>query len=321
MISIVTCCATPRRAQSLRRNIASTIGLPFEHVVIDNSDARYGLCAAYNEGVRRSRGTIVVFVHDDVLFLSSGWGAVLENRFRDPGIGLVGVAGTQYLGAGTPYWVGAGSQFCRGRILHQLDNPPRTLLTVFNWDEVEADVAVLDGVFIAVHRRVLETTLFDEQTLRGFHFYDLDFCLSARSVWRIVVTWDILLAHRSAGTIGEAFHREYAHFSRKWEEVLPVQCAPGTPRITDGSDIGNYPVEEGTDPRTLTDRAREAVACFMDTVTDLVEKGEREAAIKLYRARRPGLAPLGELLVFDATFARLPQTPPSVQGGACCPPL
>jgi hypothetical protein len=51
-------------------------------------------------------------------FLEPGWGSVLERKFSaDPRLGLVGLAGTQYLFQHTASWAAAGRPFIRGLAL------------------------------------------------------------------------------------------------------------------------------------------------------------------------------------------------------------
>jgi len=73
---------------------------------------------------------------------------VLNTKFAaDPRIGLVGVAGTQYLFAdncrGFPR-----SAVIRGRVIHEVKQCPAVRwLTVFSWDKSDAEVWLPTAVF------------------------------------------------------------------------------------------------------------------------------------------------------------------------------
>jgi len=114
MISIIVCGHDERLGETHERNVIKTVEYPCEYIRIDNRDNHYGICAAYNEGVKRARGDICVFVHEDTLFMNRGWGSVLAQKFAaDSTIGLIGVIGTQYL-ADRLVWQDAGEPFIAG---------------------------------------------------------------------------------------------------------------------------------------------------------------------------------------------------------------
>lgn len=81
MISIAICSRTPDILAELRQNITETIGCDFEWVVVDNSQNQYNIFQAYNEGVRRAKGDVLCFCHDDVKFLSTEWGKQTQSYF------------------------------------------------------------------------------------------------------------------------------------------------------------------------------------------------------------------------------------------------
>ncbi len=229
MLSVITCSRNERLRQYHLGNIRKTIGTSYEHICIDNSVNSYGLCSAYNEGVSRAQGDICVFVHEDVFFLESGWGQVLRQKFETPSIGLVGVAGTQYLFADDLRWHGAGQPFTKGRVIHELKGGREFILTVFNWDRSDADAVVVDGLFFAVRKELFRTIRFDEKTFPGFHFYDLDICMQVRQMSRCIVTWDILVKHLSAGKNDSGWFSAAEAFGKKYRDSLPAHCAKNTP--------------------------------------------------------------------------------------------
>lgn len=79
MISLIICSRTPTISEELSTNIAETIGCEYELVVIDNSKNEFSIFSAYNEGVKRSNGDVLCFMHDDILFRTLNWGASRES--------------------------------------------------------------------------------------------------------------------------------------------------------------------------------------------------------------------------------------------------
>ena len=198
MISVISCSRKDPSWDLHQRNVSKTAGSPHEYIRIDNRDGRFGLCAAYNKGVSLANGEILVFMHEDVFFMEGNWGTVLEKKFSDPSVGLVGVAGTQYLFRDTPGWVVAGIPFIKGHVVHELNNGNIYHLTVFNWGKEDSDVVAVDGLFFAIRKSLFERIRFDEALFDQFHFYDLDICMQIRRTHRLIVTWDILVKHQSA---------------------------------------------------------------------------------------------------------------------------
>ena len=138
----------------------------------------------------------IVFIHEDCFFMEPGWGAALYSKFeKDPLLGGVGVAGTQYLFSTTPAWIAAGMPFIRGRVIHELRNGEMFVLTIFSWDKADAEVVAFDGMQI-------------------------------RKTHRLLVTWDIMLKHFSGGNMNQVWLDYGKRFLEKYRSVLPVSCVP-----------------------------------------------------------------------------------------------
>ena len=79
MISIVVCSRYPKIDVSLEKNIRDTIGdVQYEIVWIDNSHNQYSIFEAYNEGVSRSKGDYLCFMHEDIVYWSHDWGDLVQ---------------------------------------------------------------------------------------------------------------------------------------------------------------------------------------------------------------------------------------------------
>ncbi|MDR2728351.1 MAG: glycosyltransferase family protein [Chitinispirillales bacterium] len=229
MITVVISARNPIPESTLERNIKKTIGSELELFMINNSNGESGLAAVYNFGAGRSHGDILVFMHDDVFFMNEKWGPVLESLFaQDPSLGIVGVAGSQYIYNNHCSWTAAGRPFIKGRIVHDLQNGD-FFATMFSPQKESAQVAACSGVFFAVRRTLLTQFGFDEKTFDSFYFHDLDFCMQARRQWKIMVTGDIVVKHRSTGTYNKQWQHYGELFLKKWAPELPASCADTVP--------------------------------------------------------------------------------------------
>lgn len=230
MISIIVCSRQDPAWTKHERNVAKTAGSACEYLRIDNRSGSYGICAAYNQGVDRAQGEILAFMHEDAFFMEKGWAAVLAKKFADdPAVGLVGVAGTQYLFADRMAWTAAGRPWLRGRVVHELDAGNEFAMTAFSLDKSDADAVAVDGLFFAVRRELFNRIRFDETTFDRFHFYDLDICMQVRETHRIMVTWDILVKHCSGGKADDLWRDAGKKFLKKYQDRLPASCAAISP--------------------------------------------------------------------------------------------
>ena len=80
MYSIICCSVNPEEAAALERNIADTIGMPFEFIPFDNREKGYGLCKVYNLCAERARYDFLCIVHEDVRFLTKDWGRLVVSQ-------------------------------------------------------------------------------------------------------------------------------------------------------------------------------------------------------------------------------------------------
>jgi GT2 family glycosyltransferase len=229
LISVIVCSREDPAWTVHERNVAKTIGASYEYLRIDNRNGRYGICAAYNQGIDKAQGEIIAFMHEDAFFMEKGWDSVLVKKFEEPSIGLVGVAGTQFLFADRMAWTAAGRPWLRGRVVHELDDGNEFAMTAFSLEKSDADVVAVDGLFFAVRRELFNRVRFDEITFDRFHFYDLDLCMQVRETHRIIVTWDILVKHRSGGKADDSWRDAGKKFLQKYQDRLPASCVAASP--------------------------------------------------------------------------------------------
>jgi hypothetical protein len=228
MISVITCWKRPEAQTIQERNIQKTIGTAFEYIMIDGSSG-ISLAAAYNQGIAQAQGDIVVFVPEDVLFMKPNWGTVLEHKFAtDPWLGMVGVAGSQFLYSDKYSWTAAGRPFIKGRIVQHLENGD-FFAVVFSNENGDFPVIVCDGTFMAVKAAVFQTAIFDEQVFNGSYFYDLDFCMQINRNYRLIISTEIVIKKRSQNAFDKVWNYYGEQFLIKHAASLPLSCADALP--------------------------------------------------------------------------------------------
>jgi hypothetical protein len=232
-MSIITCSKDPGWLRRCHAAVAQTTKGLYETVVIDNSAGQYSLAQAYNMGAMRAKYDMLCFLHEDCLILTNLWDECIQDIFyMAPQTKIIGVAGTTLL-PDTGVWWQAGRPYIRGRVIH-FDN-------VRQWQSHFSDpreygvfsVVAVDGLFMVVRKSLMGgQRLFDEDTFKGFHFYDLDLSASISSRERdtMVVTHSINVAHAATSNMTD-WEKYRQLFVQKYRAVLPLMtkdCVPGT---------------------------------------------------------------------------------------------
>ena len=241
MISVISLCRHPESNAVQKGNIAKAVGAAYEYLVIDGSKGPYRVAPAYNWAVGQMKGDIAVFLHDDCYFMNMNWGQAIEAKFAaDPSLGVAGVAGTQHLFADKASWTAAGRPFVKGRIVYHLQNGD-FFAAALSQEKGDFEVVALDGCFLAIRAPLCRTVRFDEAMFGGAHFWDLDFCLRARSSARVIVSSEVTVKKMAQLEYDSAWQEAGAVFLRKHAAVLPASCAqyPGAPLPGPSSQMVN----------------------------------------------------------------------------------
>ena len=166
----------------------------------------------------------LILVHDDVI-LEEDPIPKLERLFDD--YDLVGVAGTSKVELKSPaLWHLMGGGFRGGNlhgcvqhlseeIISYMPLLKRELKPESNFGPYPHRVVMIDGVFMALNRKMLESGVrFDEDCPSKFHMYDLLLSLNAHLAGLKVGVGDILITHESPGL------REYTDVWRSGEQYF-----------------------------------------------------------------------------------------------------
>lgn len=182
-----------------------------------------GLPEIYNEAIDLAEeDDVLVFMHDDVWIDEQGsFADILIDGLAQ--FDVLGVAGNRSRKPGQPAWGFIDSNLTpdnpnnlSGRIAH--GEKPFGAMSYFG--ELPDACELLDGVFIATQKKRLskQNVRFDPRF--DFHFYDLDFCRSARKSGLKLGTWPIRLTHQSQGNYRSAHWRDKSKvYLEKWDKI------------------------------------------------------------------------------------------------------
>jgi hypothetical protein len=200
MISVLICSADNFLLEQIKSNIQRTIGIEHEILYIDNSIERKGICAVYNSLASRAKFPYLCFVHEDILFETNDWGAIIKDIFaKQDSVGVIGVAGSKYKSKALSGWFTGVKEFDCANIIHKYSYGDELICLKPHEDSLIEEAVCIDGVFICCKRSVWAQLKFDEQQLPGFHFYDVDFSMRASRHSTVIVTYQIQIVHITKG--------------------------------------------------------------------------------------------------------------------------
>lgn len=206
----------------------SALGLSLRRMAHENRllprvyfENRRGLPALYNERIAAADcAPVLAFIHDDVWlddFFFFEHAIAAMHAFD-----VVGVAGNKRRAPMQPSWAFPTTKFewddranLSGVVSH--GSGPFGVISAFG--PVPAACELLDGVLLLAKRDQLRAQQvgFDERF--DFHFYDMDFCRTARNAGLRLATWPIAITHQSEGGFGSnGWLESYKKYIGKWGE-------------------------------------------------------------------------------------------------------
>ncbi|MDR3087113.1 MAG: glycosyltransferase family protein [Azoarcus sp.] len=219
--SVIVCSIDPWRfAQISTCYEHLLVNFPFE--IIGIHDAR-SLAESYSRALRRARGDIMIFSHDDILILDPDFGHKIASRLQK--FDILGFAGTTRLETGI--WWSARMPYLFGAVA--TPHPEKLHLNIWNtgyWPVADG-IQAIDGLCIIARREAAMETGFDETTFDGFHLYDIDFSFSAWRAGKILgVCCDIPIIHASMGKYDKTHEKYNRLFIEKHRDALPASPKP-----------------------------------------------------------------------------------------------
>ncbi|MDP3744221.1 MAG: tetratricopeptide repeat protein [Methylotenera sp.] len=203
---------------SLKRHLKQDVRLSVK-VAFENSR---GLSEIFNECIDQAdEDSILVFIHDDIWIDEANFADAIIQGLES--FDVIGVAGNRRRIPNQSAWAFIDHQFtwdCKSNLSGRVAYGKHAFGEVEDFGAVPAECELLDGAFLATkkHRLQQNNVRFDPQF--DFHFYDVDFCRSARKAGLKLGTWLVSLTHQSPGAYGsQLWISKYILYLNKWETV------------------------------------------------------------------------------------------------------
>jgi hypothetical protein len=214
-------------------------------IQIDNKEAE-GICSKYNLGIAQAPQTDgwIIFAHDDAI-LRAGNPAEELNKMEKIGADIVGVAGTCKIPHLSPgyWWSGITEAGFRGAgaVIHRTPGL-EDVFHIESYGPYPQQVAALDGIWIAVKSTLLkkDKNLRFEGSFPGYHYYDADFCATARSRGYKIWVANLLFLHNKWGKGVEdpSFKQHQKLFMDKWKSQMHLYYL-NQPKLSDNSFVNS----------------------------------------------------------------------------------
>ena len=228
MLSIIICHRNIELLNAIKKSIKSTIGIPYELIIIDNTNNQFSIFSAYNEGVKKAKYDIICFTHEDILFHTVNWGEKVVNHFNDPQVGMIGVlGGMAQSDIPSPWW--SNNYFAkspRNLLMKNAEKKNGVLYQYYSnpYNDIDkTEVIIIDGLWFCIRKSLFAKISFDEKTFTGFHLYDADISMQVHQYAKNFVVFDILIEHLWIGIISKDYYTDLLIFTNKWGNQLPKQ--------------------------------------------------------------------------------------------------
>lgn len=232
-VSVIICSVDSHKASEVERNILSTSGTECEVIIIDNSVNQWPIAKAYNEGAKGAKYDTLLFIHEDVRWLCSGWAKPVLELLSDSSTGVIGMAGSDIrLNVPSPHsWSSMKGREISNYMVpigKKADDIHDFRLYRSEYKDLRKfqPAVTLDGVALFVRKEVWRQYPFDEEILTGFHCYDIDFTLTIHNAgWKnYVYVWEnIWFLHYSHGSFRKDWYEATILIhDKKWRRMLPA---------------------------------------------------------------------------------------------------
>ena len=221
MFTIIVCSIRPEEAEKLKKNIEATIGMPFEFLAYDNRGTGKGICQVYNELAEIAQYDYLCFAHEDIEFMTEGWGLKLAGKLQEKDCGVIGFAGNAMKSRYPAGWCSSKNYGLRMNMV-QADKKD-IQFNINPYKEDFSTVVTTDGLCLFVPKQTWSKIRFDDRTFKGFHCYDLDFAMAAHVAgFRNYICHTVLVKHFSQGNYDLKWWKENLKLHKKWSKHLPL---------------------------------------------------------------------------------------------------
>ncbi len=181
-----------------------------------------GLSEVFNENIKKANDeAMLVFIHDDVWIDETYLADAVINGLDH--FDVIGVAGNKRRVPNQPAWPFLDTNFTwdeRSNLSGKVAHGQQAFGAVSDFGDVPAECELMDGVFLAAKKSTLVANHVEFDPQFDFHFYDLDFCRTAKQAGLRLGTWLVRLTHQSGGAFGSPqWVQKYQQYLSKWEVV------------------------------------------------------------------------------------------------------
>jgi len=178
------------------------------------------LSQVYNEILDESKTDIIVFCHDDIYFDTNSWYSKILKNFEKGDFGILGVAGTTSMPESGRWWEDQRKMV--GIVNHEQEGKKWESKYSESFGNDIRQTLIVDGVFIAVHKRRIKKRFNEE--FKGFHFYDLPFSFENHLEGvKVGVFTNIRITHKSIGMTNDQWEENRKLFVEKYKDRLPLK--------------------------------------------------------------------------------------------------
>ena len=217
MLTIVYCGEKRDRAKE-KRWVESADLQGIEVLYFSSSSFAKG----YNEALNRAKNEVIVFIREDVLVPTKGWGEKLLERFEASSFGVLGVVGSIIVPMSGLLW--EKEEPLVGRIWYESFDKQHEQKFSESFLGKEIPVVAIDDSLFAVHKGRLKAG-FDEKFVSD-SFYDLDFCTTNyQKKVKIGVIFEIKVLKLGMNPQDEMWEANRKRFVKKHKD-LPLRLKP-----------------------------------------------------------------------------------------------
>lgn len=204
------------------QHIRNTSGLVnrIEIIAQENTHGE-SLSILYNRLAETAKYDHIVFMHDDLIMETQGWGIKLLYHFQEKDYDIIGVAGVRKELPATGCWWDDRANMV-GIVNHVQEG--KTHASTYSPEQGSdiVPVIILDGLFIACNWKTVINKW--DESFPGFHFYDLGFTFpNYLDGNNIGVVTNIRITHRSIGMTNSKWEENRKLFISKYWEELPCK--------------------------------------------------------------------------------------------------
>lgn len=208
-ILIVTATKLNEKAFKEKSKLHNSLHLHVEdypvHAYYENTKS---LVDVYNDAIDKfaKKYDILLFVHDDVFIDSVNFYNTIC-FYLNSGYSVVGLAGGSKLKVEKPclWHLMSNRETLSGIVSHYHRLPTKKASQFYNptiFGDTPKQVVLLDGLFLAVKTKdILNKNIQFDSNIKGFHHYDLKFCLDCHLAGLKLITAPIHVIHESPGLL------------------------------------------------------------------------------------------------------------------------